>query len=243
MQKILKTLKLKWAEYLLEIIVIIIGILGAFLLNSWGENVQSSRSEQRLLTGLRSEFIKNKEKLTTVLEHHERSFSSTREILFMFNTENYEFGKFDSLIRPSLIEFFFTFDPGNGFLKSSISSGAIRHIKNKDLITLLSEFESIILDAIEEPERAMDITMSKLSPRISNYISLNTEYWVSLPNSLASEFPVSKFQHGLSGFFNDRKIEYWMIQMAFWQKVAIDEEKELLSKIEKIIQLIESDIE
>jgi hypothetical protein len=240
MKKILETFKTKWAEYLLEIMVIIIGILGAYLLNGWHENVQSSNTEQHLLTGLRSEFVKNKEQLAIVIEHHELSNSSTEQILFMFNNESYEF---DSLIRASLFEFFTTFDPGNGFLKSSISSGTIGHIKNKELVTLLSEFEALNLDALEEPERVMDITMNKLSPRISNYISLNTDYWVSRPKSIVKDFPVSNFQRDLPGLFNDRKIEYWMVQLAFWQKVAIAEEKTLISTMETIIQLIDKEIE
>ena len=44
MKKILETVRSKWAEYLLEILVIMIGILGAYSLNQW--NI--SRNEQKL---------------------------------------------------------------------------------------------------------------------------------------------------------------------------------------------------
>ena len=37
MKKIIDLLKEKWGEYVMEILVIIIGIFGAFILNDWNE--------------------------------------------------------------------------------------------------------------------------------------------------------------------------------------------------------------
>ncbi len=62
MKKIFKTLKKKWAEYLLEILVIMIGILGAFMLNSWNEDRKERIEEISLLKDLDSDLtLKTKE--------------------------------------------------------------------------------------------------------------------------------------------------------------------------------------
>jgi len=55
MKKFLETLKNKWAEYLLEIIVIMIGILGAYTLNNWNEDRKERILKTQLINDLKFE--------------------------------------------------------------------------------------------------------------------------------------------------------------------------------------------
>ena len=55
MKKIVDHLKDEWFKYALEIIVLIIGIYGAFELESWGENKTRKTTELEILKGCRTE--------------------------------------------------------------------------------------------------------------------------------------------------------------------------------------------
>ena len=47
LKTILNTLRNKWAEYLLEMIVIVLGILGAFALDSWNNQRHDKKIEKQ----------------------------------------------------------------------------------------------------------------------------------------------------------------------------------------------------
>jgi hypothetical protein len=55
MKRILQTLSQKWPEYLLEILVLIIGIYGAFALDNWNDERKESRETSKFLLALKYE--------------------------------------------------------------------------------------------------------------------------------------------------------------------------------------------
>lgn len=147
MKKIIETLKRKWAEYLLEIIVITIGILVAFSLNNWNEGRKDSFKEQQILSQLKVDYETNLKQLDQKISHRMLIIQAGNEILKYIdeptNINN------DSLVsRLSVIIGWSTFDPIQNDL---FVSGNIRLIKNRKLKRLLSTWSSDIV-AVQEVE-------------------------------------------------------------------------------------------
>ena len=161
MKRILSILKEKWPEYILEILVITIGILGAFALNNWNEQKKDNIRKTLLLNALTQEFESNLSQLNQVIYYDELvSVNSLR--LLLLEEKDMDLMPEDTmrfLLQNS--SWIWTFDSRSGALRSGISSGDIHLIQNDSLVNLLFSWQDIVSDANENESWSIDHRMNK----------------------------------------------------------------------------------
>ena len=81
MKRIFTTLTEKWPEYLLEILVIVVGILGAFALNSWNSERTAGITELEILMGCKVELESDLHDIGINFRLHENAVKSINEII------------------------------------------------------------------------------------------------------------------------------------------------------------------
>ena len=81
MKKLLQTLKQKWSEYLLEMIVITMGILGAFMLNSWNDQRQTKVLEKEIYQNLFSSLKTDSIQLVRTINYLSTSLESQEIVM------------------------------------------------------------------------------------------------------------------------------------------------------------------
>ncbi len=235
MKKILETLKRKWAEYLLEIFVIMIGILGAYSLNSWNEERKERVTELTSLRNLKSEFIFNHIKFIEQIKGHEKVLKSNQD--YVSRLYSGKVTKFSEVWHGPRIKWF-TYDPANGVLNTLISSGDIVSITNDSLKNLLMSWQGLVTDYREESEWDHEFVRNqwlpyvrKHFPKISNTFPSDTIFLDEETKSLYLDK------------IDDPEYQNLVGENLFYKSIYLNQQHELETNLNKIITIIDEELE
>ena len=144
MKRIFETLKSKWPEYLLEVFVITIGILGAFALNNWNEQHKNSIKEKEYIRDIYTDFTKNKKHFELVQASMKRGIDVSDSLIALFPITEENWPEFVKVYWMPFLHI--TFDPINSSVESLINSGQIELIRNHSLKRLLISWKDEFID-------------------------------------------------------------------------------------------------
>ena len=187
MKRILTTLSQKWPEYLLEILVITIGILGAYGLNNWNESRKDREKEKSYLAAINKEFEENKLQFERVTKIHQNALNSIEGILSEYEKDQ---PNVDSMmIYQKYAWLAFTFDPSQSSIRSLVNTSSLEVIQDQELRQLLISWSDLVKDYQEDEILLEKYLRSRIFPHIEKIFDLKAhrEGRVFFPKKLDME--------------------------------------------------------
>lgn len=137
MKRILTTLSQKWPEFLLEMLVITAGILGAFALNNWNEDRLERNIEQSTLQQMKLAIEEDITDLNRTIKGGERALEQTKILTNVINSGS---DRYDTLLvyfRRSRFDYLFVYNAGPYETFKSIGVDKITNDSLRNSITSL----------------------------------------------------------------------------------------------------------
>jgi type II secretory pathway pseudopilin PulG len=250
MKKLVTTLAQKWPEYLLEILVITIGVLGAFGLNNWNESKQKGAQEQQILRQLLSDYEANLSQLDQKIAERQSIMTHGLKVLSYIDAP-------ENVNKDSLIDYLAvlvvdpTFDPIENNL---INSGNIHLIQNPNLNKLLTNWTSDLI-ALQEIEKIWTgITYEQYGPMlnemgisrsvISSFWNDRKQNWI-LDSDTKTNLPIGKSHTSVpvEKILSDQKLEGLVTYAVSMNHGANVQSEALRRRIIEILTLINQELE
>lgn len=152
MKKLLNTFKKKWTEYLLEILVIVIGILVAFSLNNWNENRKIKLKSQIYISKIINDLMVDTLNINTLFEKGNAYKVNTMNYFFFFNQGNVPL---DNLIDSSK-------EVSAGYLRYIPANQTFLDMQSSGNTNLLNETQRSVLIKLSSEQDQLQIIIEKV---------------------------------------------------------------------------------
>lgn len=249
MKRILSTFAQKWPEYLLEVLVLIVGIYGAFMLDNWNENRLSRVEEQEILRNLKTDFEGTIREFEALNKLRETLFASN-EIIDFYSTQkglNYDSLPLDSICGNLL--YIPTFNSKGSALEAVTNSGKISLIQNDEIRNLLISWPGLIADMQEGEQNDTYLAYEQMMPVMIKHVSLaDIMAQMVRPVTLFKNKPngrpenIKQFESDYSTLLKDKTFINVLDLRILTNMFAYDETNELIEDGKIIVNMINQEL-
>lgn len=158
--------------YLIEILVVIIGITIAFTLDNWSESKKLLKEEQQYLAGLSADINRDIEQLEVLIDSSNQLLRLTGEVFNFI----YSKAPVENFTRRHVTSTYTTpyFSANNGTYLALINSGDLKVIKNFDLRQEIVALYSIEYDKVQESDDFIgELTQNRIYPYILEVVAFH----------------------------------------------------------------------
>lgn len=233
MKRILSTLKEKWPEYLLEILVLIIGIYGAFAVDNWNEVRKERNEEQKMMKQIRSNLLEDKKSISSAIGE-----LYTRDSAYIILLKGKEvpdsvllFAVLNSLASEEV-------DYNQSAFEQFKSTGKLGMLNDSLFISL----QQLYLDySINDENRAyyLEVVENQIRP-----LFIRLGYGIEDEELLFDKEGIPQIKSkNLSNFQSNKLIREPLLLQKFTSAEIRDQHKIHLEKIEAILQLLDRQIQ
>ena len=230
-----KLRRINWHRATAEVVLIIVGILGALAVDNWWDERAERESERDYLKSLRADFIATRESLDREIEWENRLIGLGREIHANIASGLTEIPSEQFLQKISDFYWFSSWEPITATYDDLVGSGHLKLIQSQRLRTMIGEYIVRVDRLIDYRGRQISNWQLSHRPFLYEHVIVSDLGWIS-------EYrPASPFKNNFSAleskiFWN--LISDWMT----WHNTMRSEYERLRAAGEEIIDSIDSEL-
>ena len=153
-----------------EIVLVVIGILIALSVSNWNKKRNDAESEEIILNDLSTELKNNITALEKIINEHQKSLDAALEVrgLIKDSIKLHDISNKNLSYILKTMNYNWTYNAKLGILNSTINSGKIDLIKNKEIRYMLSSIQEAIIDANESTQEIREMRAHFYWPTVAS---------------------------------------------------------------------------